>query len=160
MSRQPLTLEQRKQKAEYDKLYRARTKEKRAAYAKAYYKIHADKIKTQVKKQVVSPEVKKKCAAKWRSKNRALCCFYAAQYLTAKLQRTPKWLTETHKAHILAYYQLAEACAGSFKMKMEVDHIVPLNGGIVSGLHVPWNMQVMTKSANASKSNKAEYESY
>ena len=57
----------------------------------------------------------------------------------------PKWLTEKQKAEIMHYYSQA------WQLGLEVDHIVPLRGKTVCGLHVPWNLQLLDRSANAKK---------
>ena len=41
-------------------------------------------------------------------------------------------------------------------VEYQVDHIHPINGVEFTGLHVPWNLQVITKSENLSKGNKLE----
>ena len=41
-----------------------------------------------------------------------------------------------------------------FPWKQEVDHIEPLKGKDICGLHVPWNLRVITRFENRSKANR------
>ena len=71
-----------------------------------------------------------------------------------KLQRTPPWLTAEHRADIRRIYRAAADLSATTGEAYQVDHIVPLRGEKVSGLHVPWNLQVLIASENLAKSNK------
>lgn len=65
-----------------------------------------------------------------------------------ELRAAPPWLTAEHKEEIKAIYRLAK------EKDLEVDHIVPLKGKSVCGLHVPWNLELLTQSENRSKGNR------
>ena len=78
----------------------------------------------------------------------------AARRHAAKLQRTPPWLTKEHHKQILEWYTLAYDLQWLAEEPLEVDHTIPLRGKNVSGLHVPWNLQILSKSQNISKGNK------
>jgi 5-methylcytosine-specific restriction endonuclease McrA len=69
-------------------------------------------------------------------------------------QATPKWLTAEQKLEIRLKYRLAIELSRRLKIPHAVDHIVPLQGEEVCGLHVPWNMEVITQEENLKKSNK------
>lgn len=73
---------------------------------------------------------------------------------TERRQRTPSWLTEEHKRQINSFYREALTKTNIGKEKYHVDHILPLLGENVSGLHVPWNLQILEAKANAKKGNK------
>lgn len=72
----------------------------------------------------------------------------------AKLQRTPPWLSAEHKNQIDKFYWEAAEISQLVGEFYTVDHIVPLQGRSVSGLHVPWNLQILSKSANSAKGNR------
>lgn len=79
---------------------------------------------------------------------------YEAKRRASKRQRTPKWLTESQLKEIDFFYSHARECTMLTGDPYHVDHIVPINGENVSGLHVPWNLQVLPADINIAKSNK------
>lgn len=74
-----------------------------------------------------------------------------------KLKRTPSWLSKEHEKLILDFYWLAKDLKSVTGEEYHVDHIVPLQGNTVCGLHVPWNLQVLPKDLNLSKGNRLDY---
>jgi len=78
----------------------------------------------------------------------------AAKRRSRKIKATPDWLTETHHREIQEFYWLAQDLKSITGESYHVDHIVPLKGKSVCGLHVPWNLQVLPADLNLSKGNK------
>lgn len=92
----------------------------------------------------------------WKQHNKDKHCSYEGKRRATKLQATPTWLTPEQTSEIELFYSLAALKQQTTNIKHHVDHIVPLQGKTVCGLHVPWNLQVLTASQNCSKSNKFE----
>jgi len=77
----------------------------------------------------------------------------SAKRRAAKLLRTPNWLTEQDYKEIQNFYVQAKKQEQQTGIKYHVDHIIPLQGRLVSGLHIPTNLQILTQETNLSKSN-------
>lgn len=73
---------------------------------------------------------------------------------TAKLKAAPSWLTQKHLEEISYIYPLRQEVNSLSDYEYEVDHIIPIQGKTVCGLHVPWNLQLLPKEVNRAKSNK------
>lgn len=69
-------------------------------------------------------------------------------------EATPKWLTKVQKAQMREIYKMAITMTQTTGEQYVVDHIVPLRSHEVCGLHVPWNLRVITQEENLKKSNK------
>ena len=69
-------------------------------------------------------------------------------------EATPPWLTRKQKSEIRQLYQIAITMTKTTGEQYVVDHIVPLRSHEVCGLHVPWNLRVITQEENLKKSNK------
>lgn len=67
-----------------------------------------------------------------------------------KLRATPSW---ADLDAIAQFYVQSQQITEDTGIRHHVDHIVPLQGRNVSGLHVPWNLQVIPAEDNMKKSN-------
>lgn len=74
----------------------------------------------------------------------------------AKLKATPPWLTKEDWLQMDAVYFAANQTSKLAGFKCHVDHIVPLQGKSVCGLHVPWNLRVVSQSYNSKKRNSLD----
>ena len=71
--------------------------------------------------------------------------------------QTPSWASVKEMAK---FYRLAERLTRTTGIEHHVDHIVPLFGGLVSGLHCQQNLRVVTAEVNLAKSNKFDPDTY
>jgi hypothetical protein len=84
---------------------------------------------------------------------RALVRFHVAKRRAARLQRTPPWadMGAIHQVYVEARRLTLET-----GIPHHVDHEIPLQGELVSGLHVHTNLQIITGSENSRKKNRFE----
>jgi hypothetical protein len=117
---------------EYSRNYHENNKER----SREYYKINKSKINVQ--------------SSLWKTQNKDKVVAYTAKGRARKLRANPypefNWVNKF-------FYQEAKTLEQITGYKWHVDHIVPLQGKTVCGLHVPWNLQTIPANDNLSKSN-------
>jgi len=142
---------------EYDKGYYLNNKDKKKKFADRWYANNADrKAETQKKWREDNHERVTLTTSEWRKDNPYRVRSYSAKYRAAKLQASPPWLTSEQELEMQRMYESCKYVEDPSGEVWEVDHIVPLQGENVCGLHVPWNLQLLPRSLNRSKANKFE----
>jgi hypothetical protein len=104
-------------------------------------------------KELLKTDAHREHMKRWRESNSARTSFHCSNRRSLRLSATPQWLTAIHKAQIQEMYDVAKALTVQSGVNHQVDHIHPLRGKNFSGMHVPWNLQVITAAENRSKRN-------
>ncbi len=94
-----------------------------------------------------NPEKVRESKRKYDKANPGKILAKTRKHKAEKIQATPEWLTKEQIKEMELFY--INRLKG-----YHVDHIVPLKGKNVRGLHVPWNLQYLEASVNQKKSNK------
>lgn len=92
--------------------------------------------------------------ALWIKSNRAHNSAHAAEWRAFKRKGAPSWLTPEQRREMVDAYAYAKAWSQVTGVSHDVDHIVPLRGKEVCGLHVPWNLRIIPAAENRKKSNR------
>jgi hypothetical protein len=124
---------------DYNKSWRDNNKTLVKENSKAYYAANKEKFGQYIKE--------------WRKANQDRLRTYSASRRASQKQALPTWLTEDQMRQIDSIYTHAKDCEVVSGQTYHVDHIVPLKGENVCGLHVPWNLQVLPSDVNLSKHN-------
>lgn len=129
--------------------------EERKAKKREHYRLNKEKILLKTKeKYKENKETFLRNNKKWADKNgHALALRNINRYRQIKKQ-TIKCLPNKYLLEMKDIYKKALEMTLATGTRWEVDHIIPIRGEKVSGLHVPWNLQVIKMSENRSKSNK------
>jgi hypothetical protein len=90
----------------------------------------------------------------WYKSNKHVTRANTAKYKSRKIERTPAWLDDEELFLIKEVYHLASLRTKATGFAWEVDHIIPLQGKNVCGLHVLENLQVIPMKENRQKSNR------
>ncbi len=157
--------------------YNATHREEMLVYKRDYYAKNADELRRKAreygskpevviarkKRRISTPELLAAARAKslrwyyspsgiaYKKKNAGRISASKATYKALKLRAMPHWVD---RKAIDAVYKKAVDKTRRTGIKYTVDHIYPLRGVGFNGLHVPWNLQVITATANESKGNR------
>ena len=125
--------------------WREKNKDKVLSYARNSYKKHSEKRKKYIAEwQTLNLDRVKKSKDKWRKNNRNKIRFNSAMRRAKLKKATPSW------ANLDKIKEIYLNCPKGY----HVDHIIPLNGVNVSGLHIENNLQYLLAADNLKKSNK------
>ena len=131
---------------------RRRNKDKIRETSRQFYIKNKERIAKRNKKWALSnPEKVKEKLIRYRENNPERCREQVSRRRAARLRAFPEYV---NRDEINNVYRLAKIREKSTGEVCNVDHIIPLQNKKVCGLHVPWNLQIITFEENMCKNNK------
>lgn len=118
--------------------YQEKNKDKKLAYAKSYRKTHKYQQINKISRMKHIETVRR---------------LVRERVLSIKAA-TPKWLTASHFFQMREMVKIRNEVQWLSEARLSIDHIIPLKGPIVCGLHVPWNLQIIPLADNLAKGTK------
>ena len=144
----------RRRNAEYKSRHAAKLKVTRSEYKKALWIAGAVQRKAKREAKAATAKLRMAEAKKaWKERNKHKVIENTARRFAAKMNATPKWRDQLAIDQV---YMLARFMSESTGVKWHVDHVVPLRGKNVCGLHVEHNLTFLPAAFNIAKSNKFE----
>lgn len=140
--------------------YRIKSKEfrkKNKDYFIEYNKRNREHINTLSREwRANNREAASAACKRWRSKNGAVVAAACIRRQKRLKNSAPDWLTSEQLDYMNYMYSLARELTSLNGEPYHVDHIMPLRGENICGLHVPWNLQILPSDLNIKKGNKYE----
>lgn len=137
---------------EENSFYYKKFKEKRNKSKKRYY--YQNREKYLKNKRIYYKNNREEIREKqnnYKKQNRAKYNYYNSRERAYKLEATPTW---SNQEKIQVLYEKAKWLESLTGLKYHVDHIIPLKGDNVCGLHIWNNLQILESTLNCKKSNK------
>lgn len=143
--------------------YVVKNKDKISKYQKEYRKTNITQIrkhnreyqaanKERIRQRIIKDN--NHSIKKYQKNNPHILQANNAKRRALKRNATPLWLTKEQLQEIRSFYKEKIRLEMLDGIKRHVDHIIPINNNLVCGLHVPWNLQILTAEENVRKSNK------
>lgn len=128
-----------------------RQSERKKSYEKRKSENYAELLDYNRQWVLDNPDKNKEHKKRWNQANVDKCRITCNKRYSYAKQARPEW---ANKFFIEEAYHLAQIRSKLFQERWEVDHVIPIKGKDVCGLHVENNLQVIPRSINASKQNR------
>lgn len=122
------------------------------AAGRRYYEKNKEAVKARANARPIEERKRHKTA--YKEKNPDLYKALTSVRKRRHRKASPRWLTKEQKLAMRQLYLQAMELTNLTGERYVVDHIIPLISDEVCGLHVPWNLRVITQEENLRKSNK------